>query len=128
MLKSVICQSSLRTINNFEKETTMRFQLASYGHAFATRPRGAELLGALEEQVSYSNEAVIDFEGVRSVSYSFADEFIAELLQRVEQGTCSFSVQLDNVAPELRSVICMAISKRGLNKVDVDELFALAVS
>lgn len=92
----------------------MRFRLAEHGRAFSTRPRGAALLGVLEGKAHGASEAIIDFEGVTSVSYSFADEFIGELMERADAGRYDFEPALENVAPALRRVIRRSLENRGV--------------
>ena len=101
----------------------MTFRLAEHGRAFATRPRGVELLGALESQARPGDLAIIDFTGVLSVSYSFADEFVGRLLERQAQGELPFAVRLTNISPGLQRVIARCLDSRGVAHA---EMLALA--
>jgi anti-anti-sigma regulatory factor len=69
----------------------MRFSLAERGSVFSTRDRGIGLLAILDTQLSQCSadeELVLDFDGVHHVSYSFADEFVATVMQRaVREGS-----------------------------------------
>lgn len=91
----------------------MRFRLVDHGRAFSTRPRGAALLDLLESKAR-NDEVVVDFTGVTSISYSFADEFIGEMMERVDAGRYGFEPKLDNVAVPLRRVIRRSLENRGV--------------
>jgi hypothetical protein len=105
----------------------MYMRLADHGHAFSTRPRGAALLADFEEHAAGSSEAIIDFQDVLSISYSFADEFVGALLERAAQGAYTFDVRLEHVPVPFRPVILKSLAARGL-EVDPAELFDLAVN
>ncbi|MEA2372633.1 MAG: hypothetical protein QOH12_3027 [Solirubrobacteraceae bacterium] len=61
----------------------LRYKLVEQGSVFSTRSRGVRMLTDLESRVSEAQgPIVLDFEGVKHVSYSFADEFVGKLMQR----------------------------------------------
>lgn len=66
----------------------MRYRIADYGTVFSTRDRGARVLVEVLEAYRARNngEIIVDFEGVRSMTHSFADEFIGELLSMAKRG------------------------------------------
>jgi hypothetical protein len=105
----------------------MRFVIHERGTVFSTRPRGAALLAELhsEAEAEAANVVQVDFEGVESISYSFADEFVGTLMQRAESGEYGFDVVLEGVPTQHRSVILRSLRNRGLEP-DADELFELA--
>jgi hypothetical protein len=57
-----------------------RYLLVRHGHAFSTRARGEQIRGEIEQTAATAAEVTIDFAGVRSVSYSFADEAIGVIV------------------------------------------------
>lgn len=93
----------------------MMYQLANQGSVFATRPRARQVLADLHEQLDpLSGPALeLDFEGVRDVSYSFADELVGTLVQRA----CDAEVEIPilvNVAPEVLATIRLNLDTREL--------------
>ena len=93
----------------------MRFRLTDYGEVFSTRPRGAELLALLEQQASAATVIEIDFDGVKSVSYSFADEFVGELAERASRDA-NYEVALAHVPQRAERVIFGSLERRGLDR------------
>jgi len=88
----------------------MELKLADSGTAFATRFRARRMLAALD----YEPE-VIDFEGVRSISHSFADEFLGKILQRAaDRGR---SVALINLEGKASETVEEMLRYRGLDDV-----------
>jgi hypothetical protein len=51
-----------------------------HGQAFSTRARGEEIRAEIELVAEAAIDVTIDFAGVRSVSYSFADEEIGVIV------------------------------------------------
>lgn len=96
----------------------MSFHLHQYGAVFSTRPKGRELrLAALSEHES-GQELHVSFDGVQSISYSFADEFLGPLLLGPDR------VVLEDVAPHLHRIIKSTMSRRSILLRD-SELFAV---
>ena len=78
----------------------MRYRLADHGRVFSSRDRGARLLAdfvSVYDQHDGSS-IIIDFEGVMSMTHSFADEFVGELLVRGERGDIP-APTLENLEP-----------------------------
>jgi STAS-like domain of unknown function (DUF4325) len=70
------------------KGSAMHYRVADHGRVFSTRDRGSRVLAdfvSVYERHDWSS-IVLDFEGVRSMTPSFADEFVGELLVRSERG------------------------------------------
>lgn len=61
-----------------------RYVLGRHGQAFSTRARAGEIRAEIEQLVADGRDVLIDFEGVRSVSYSFADELIGVFASHYE--------------------------------------------
>ena len=96
----------------------MEFQLSEWGTVFSTRPRGKKLLGELQSDLQPDEDAHISFAGVKSVSYSFADEFIGGLLSSNPKG----DVLIEDADSSIRRVIVGALRRRGLG-TDPRDLF-----
>ncbi len=93
----------------------MVYQLSKQGSVFSTRPRAVRLLVDLQQQVGDldTTPLVLDFDGVRDVSYSFTDEFVGTLIQRAidERATAP---SLINMAPAVHEMINLNLGARGL--------------
>jgi len=85
----------------------MRYRVADHGRVFSTRDRGAQIFSdfsAFSAHASGGTDVVLDFADVLSMTPSFADEFIGELLVRSARGEIVMPA-LENLAPApLRSV------------------------
>jgi hypothetical protein len=103
----------------------MRFRLHDRGTVFSTRPRGAALLAELQTEADMASVVEVDFSGIETISYSFADEFVGNLMQRAAAGQYGFEIVLEGVPMSLRSLILRSLRNRGLTP-DPDELFELA--
>jgi hypothetical protein len=58
------------------------FKLSNYAITYSTRIKGDEIAHALQQfadKLSKNDSLVIDFNGVKAVSYSFLDEFLSGL-------------------------------------------------
>jgi hypothetical protein len=63
---------------------TLRFRVAEHGSVFSTRGRARDAREQLLTQLSGEQTIELDFDGVRSFSYSFADEFLGKLLSELD--------------------------------------------
>ncbi len=90
----------------------MRYCLADHGLVFSTRDRGGRILADLREKTADA-PVTIDFSGVMSLSYSFVDEFIGQLL---EDASTSGEVlpTFANVPPSAGRTIERSLSRRGV--------------
>ncbi len=95
----------------------MTFQLSHFGTVFSTRPLGERIRAEAIAQRDGDETLVISFADVRSISYSFADEFLGPIMAKG-------NVHLEDVAPALHPVILGALERRGV-EVDADELFGV---
>jgi len=94
----------------------MTFLLADHGAVFSTRPLGAQLRDqALARRVS-GEVFTISFNGVQSISYSFADEFLGPLMLSSERP------KLADVPPQLHRIILGALERRGV-RFNESEIF-----
>jgi uncharacterized protein DUF4325 len=83
----------------------MRYRVADHGRVFSTRDRGKRCLSDFVTVYDrHDGSVVLDFEGVRSMTPSFADELVGELLVRSARGEIRMPT-LENLGPQpLRSV------------------------
>jgi STAS-like domain of unknown function (DUF4325) len=90
------------------------FSLHEHGTAFATRLRGAELADQVLELVPSDGCVEVDFSGVLSVSYSFADEFAGELTG-APAAPQSPKLCFVGMAPDVERVVRRCFANRGLD-------------
>jgi len=88
------------------------FQVSEFGRTFATRERGDALRRDLLKLAEGHDLAVVDFDGVMSVSYSFADEFVGKLCTEE-----SLQVDLQNLSPRVREIVDRAVARRTHDQV-----------
>ena len=93
----------------------MTFTLSDHGTVFATRIRGARMLAALDQVPE-----VLDFSRVERVSYSFADEFVGRLLQRVHDRGLR-SPTLLNMGPDVDHSVKLSLANRNLSATTKQE-------
>lgn len=86
----------------------MDYKLTKYGSVFSTRSKGARMLAELK-----ATPEVVDFRGVRSVSYSWADEFVGKLYQRAHDRGAAVPA-IANAEHAVLSVINFSLNNRGL--------------
>jgi len=83
----------------------MRYHVADHGRVFSTRDRGKRCLSDFVTVYDqHGGGIVLDFEGVRSMTPSFADELVGELLVRSMRGEMPMPVLENLGAQPLRSV------------------------
>lgn len=85
----------------------LMFRLGDFGQSFATRERGEELREALLRALDDRGEVVIDFAGVTTVSYSFADEFLGKLCAEHP-----VKVRSANISPRVARIAGRATERR----------------
>ena len=94
----------------------MHYKLALQGSVFSTRPRAVSMLQDLQGQLATapSHETlVLDFAGVRHVSFSFADEFVGTLVQRAHDDAVA-PVRVENTSPAVHHAIMLGLVAREL--------------
>ena len=95
----------------------MRYRVADHGRVFSTRDRGAQLLSDFSsfcDHESGTSSIVLDFEGVLSMTPSFADEFVGELLARSARGEIVMP-SLENLDPAPRRSVERCARARGVD-------------
>lgn len=86
-------------------------KIANRGTDLSSRNLGATLRACLLEQVS-SGAVTLDFSGVRSVSHSFSDEFIAVLVENKGETWFKANVTVINHSSAVRTALLDAIQYR----------------
>ena len=91
----------------------MIFRLVDHGTVFSTRPKGASVRKILLASKSVDGTVEVSFEGVQSVSSSFADEFLGPLVLGSDE------VRLTGVSPPVRRIVERTLRRRGLRPSQV---------
>jgi hypothetical protein len=91
---------------------TLTFQVKEFGRTFATRERGNGLRGELLKLAEGHDVVVVDFDGVMSVSYSFADELVGKLCADEP-----IHVELRNLSPRVQEIVDRAVARRAQDSV-----------
>ena len=91
------------------------YALADHGRTLATRPLGEALRADLVQRAGGKSEVVLDFSDIRSTSHSFADEFVAEIVEETNRGTLRFEVSVFGATEEVERVVRRALERRGLD-------------
>jgi hypothetical protein len=92
----------------------MRYRVADHGRVFSTRDRGAQILSDFSSfyDQNGADTIVLDFAGVLSMTPSFADEFVGELLARSARGEIVMPALENLDVVPLRSVERCARARR----------------
>jgi anti-anti-sigma regulatory factor len=92
----------------------MQFKLATEAAILSTRYRSAVLTAKIEQQLTDSaTELVLDFEGVRFVSYSFADEFLSAMIGQARYMGLD-APSLVNLDPAVKGMLAACLSVQQL--------------
>jgi hypothetical protein len=91
-----------------ERSMVTRFPLSEFGTSFATRGRGEELREQALERADGSATLIVDFAGVRHVSYSFADEFAGKLVVEADD----LAVEVVNASESVGRTVEDAVQRR----------------
>lgn len=89
----------------------MEFRLAEHGLVLLTRDRGRAMRDELLAGLPATETVVIDFDKVRSASYSFLDEFISVLAEELAPRRPEFI----NVPQTILETIARSLRRRGLD-------------
>lgn len=90
----------------------MRFAVRDHGVVLSTRPGGQRALRALLDRATTTEHVTIDFGGVESVSYSFADELVGALNDMALQGQVPFTYSVSHAAPVVQRRIDSSLDRR----------------
>lgn len=99
-----------------------RFQLGRRGQAFATRELAEKFRREVEQISDSAVRVLIDFEGVRSVSYSFADEFVGVLASRYSENPDLPRPVVIGLTAQAQRVLMGSLGQRGVSDEDMRQL------
>lgn len=88
------------------------YDLSEHGHTLATRPFARELRESLLGQAAGQNVIELNFDGVKSVSHSFADEFVCQIAEDSKNGQVAAEIAISGTSPEVERVITAALARR----------------
>lgn len=90
------------------------YDLSEHGPTLATRPFAKELRADLLGRALGENAVELDFSGVRSISHSFADEFVCRLAEDAKTGEIDVEITVTGTSAEVERVIGAALGRRGI--------------
>jgi STAS-like domain of unknown function (DUF4325) len=93
-----------------------RYVLGRHGQAFSTRARAEEIRAEVEELAADAGDVLIDFEGVRSVSYSFADELVGVFASRYEADHGALRPVVIGLTAQAQRVLLGSMEQRGISE------------
>ncbi len=100
----------------------MTIQFKHIGLHLATRVHGAEIRSQIMEQLKTADKITFDFEGVGTVSNSFADECFAKLTLFFTIEDIKAKTTFINATPFIKAVIAYAFKKNGHQRLTIDAL------
>lgn len=92
-----------------------RYVLGRHGQAFSTRARAEEIRAEIEQFAAGGCDVLIDFEGVRSVSYSFADELIGVFASRYDADHDALRPVVIGLTAQAQRVLLGSLEQRGVS-------------
>jgi STAS-like domain of unknown function (DUF4325) len=92
-----------------------RYVLGRHGQAFSTRARAEQIRAEIERLAAGASDVLIDFEGVRSVSYSFADELVGVFASRYEADHNFLRPVVIGLSAQAQRVLLGSLEQRGLS-------------
>ena len=90
----------------------MDIVLKETGKILGLRETGTKLRKILEDALSNNENVLIDFDGVDSISSSFADEFIAKVFMNTGRDKFSTNVKIKNANDFIKVIINSSLSER----------------
>ena len=96
--------------------TSPRYVLGRHGQAFSTRARAEQIRAEVEQLAAGAGDVLIDFEGVRSVSYSFADELVGVFASRYQADHSSLRPVVIGLTAQAQRVLLGSLEQRGLSE------------
>jgi hypothetical protein len=106
----------MTSIDQDERRQRMPYSygLAEHGTTLATRPFAKEIREDLLEKAVGQKVVELNFDGVRSTSHSFADEFVARLAEDSKLGSVDFELTVSGASEEVGRVVNGALERRGI--------------
>jgi len=92
--------------------TTSTTYLKEYGTDLSNRFCGSELRSRVVASAETGIPQIIDFEGVRTLSESFADELFAVIVEELGSDWFRQHLRLVNLTPEIRRTILQTVLDR----------------
>jgi hypothetical protein len=105
-----------------QSSASPRYVLGRHGQAFSTRARAEQIRAEIEQLAAGARDVLIDFEGVRSVSYSFVDELIGVFASRYEADSDSLRPVVIGLTAQAQRVLLGSLEQRGLSEETSREL------
>lgn len=90
----------------------MNFRLKDIGSSLGTRELGANIRSEVEVALSEGIKISFDFDGVKSISNSFADECFGKLLFNHDIDTIMKSISFSNANVFVKTVIVNSFKQR----------------
>jgi anti-anti-sigma regulatory factor len=106
----------MSTLENNIPQAPPRYLLARHGQAFSTRARAEEIRIEIEGLAASSGEVLIDFAGVRSVSYSFADELVGAFASAYASGDRVAKPLVIGLSAQAQRVLLGSLDQRGISE------------
>jgi STAS-like domain of unknown function (DUF4325) len=97
-----------------QSSASPRYVLGHHGQVFSTRVRAEQIRLEIEQLAAGGRDVLIDFEGVRSVSYSFADELVGVFASRYEADRSSLRPVVIGLTAQAQRVLLGSLERRGL--------------
>lgn len=120
---SDVASLSMTTLENTPRSSASpRYALGRHGQAFSTRARAEQIRAEIEQLAADSSGVLIDFEGVRSVSYSFADELVGVFASRYEADPACLRPVVIGLSAQAQRVLIGSLEQRGLSDATSREL------
>lgn len=101
---------------NPQASASLRYVLSRHGQAFSTRARGEQIRVEIEQLAGGASEVLIDFEGVRSVSYSFADELIGVFVSEYIVERSKLRPLVIGLTAQAQRVLLGSLARRGVSE------------
>jgi hypothetical protein len=93
-----------------------RYVLGRHGQAFSTRARAEQIRAEIEQLAAGAGNVLIDFEGVGSVSYSFADELVGVFASRYETDHGALRPVVIGLTAQAQRVLLGSMEQRGISE------------
>lgn len=111
-----VASLSMTTLENTPRSSASpRYVLGRHGQAFSTRARAEQIRAEIEQLAAGASDVLIDFEGVRSVSYSFADELVGVFASRYEADHDRLRPVVIGLSAQAQRVLLGSLEQRGLS-------------
>lgn len=91
-----------------------RYRLGDDGQVFATRAKAKKLREKIEQLAAGSPSMVFDFDGVKSISFSFGDELFGVLAERHVQGGDRVLPIAIGLTAQVQRVLLGSLEQRGI--------------